>query len=248
MLLAPPPEAAIPAPAVDEFEDLRRTADQVTIHQGTRVWERLGLLGRGVAYGLAAAAALELTWNGGDTRTALVLLDALTVVVAAAALWHLGVAVWGDRDVLRPGPRRVRHLVSAVKGLLCAGLALVLAAVASGRADEWSLDALVEPGGRVLAGAVAAVLFTVAVWLFPWSRDDVLEVFGRAARAGVVALLAYLVLDVSIQPDGAGSADLGAATASLVDDAIGRWTVSAIAAGLACYALYSCIEACRRRL
>ena len=243
MLLAPPPDAA-----VDEFEDLRRTADQVTIHEGTQLWGRLGLLGRGVAYGLAAAAALELTWNGSGTPTGRALLGALAAVVGVAALWHLGVALWGDRDQLRPTTRLAHRAISAVKGLFYGGVALLLVAVLAGEAEGWTADALVEPGGRVLAGAAAAFLFTLALWCFPWSSEGTLESLGLAARAAVVALLGYLVLDLSIQSDGAGSAGLGQALAGLVDDAFGRWTVTAIAVGLACYGLSSWIQAARRHM
>ena len=53
--------------------------------------------------------------------------------------------------------------------------------------------------------------------------------------------------DVSVEPDGSETAGFDQALAALVDDSFGRWTVAAIAAGLACYAVWSWIEAARRR-
>ena len=94
---------------VDEFEDLRRTADEVDIDEGTELWARLGLVCRGVAYMVAGALAFQVAWSAGsaasaDTEGALHavadeplgrgLFVALAVALAGAGIWRLGEAIW----------------------------------------------------------------------------------------------------------------------------------------------------------
>ena len=77
---------------------------------------------------------------------------------------------------------------------------------------------------------------------------DVVGVVGLTGRAAVVALLGYLLLRASLEHDPQEAAGVDEALRSLVDEAYGRWVVTAIAVGLACYGLYSWIEARYRRL
>ena len=101
---------------VDQFEDLRRSASQVEIHQRNDLWPRLGFVGRGVVYLVVAALALQIAWSGApdteaskegavravaDQPAGQALLVGLVVALTAYALWRLGEALWGHRDELR---------------------------------------------------------------------------------------------------------------------------------------------------
>jgi hypothetical protein len=134
--------------------------------------------------------------------------------------------------------------------------------------ESWTAAALDAPGGQVLVGAAAVVLLGVAAWTvhrglarkYEKRLDtsdmgpvvgrivDVVGVAGLTARGAVVALLGYLLLRASLDHDPAEAAGVDGALRSLVDEAYGRWIVTVIAVGIACYGLYSWIEARYRRL
>jgi hypothetical protein len=261
---------------VDEFEDLRRSADEVKIDEGTELGARLGLVGRGVAYMIAGAVAFQIAWSGAaadagagalravaDEPVGRGLLVALAVALAGGALWHLGEALWGGRDELHPRRRMWKRLLSAIKAVTYAGLAAGTLWFVLG--DPGTVAA---PRSPVLVGSAAAVLFVAAVWMVSrgLSRDDpkrldtdemgrirrgaidLVGMVGLTARGAAVALLGYLLLRASIGDDPAQAADLEDTVRSFVAEPYGRWIVTAIAVGLACYGLYSWIEARYRRL
>jgi hypothetical protein len=134
--------------------------------------------------------------------------------------------------------------------------------------ESWTAEVLALSGGQVLVGAAAVVLFGVAAWLVyrAFSKKyekrldtsemgpvtgravDVVGVAGLIGRAAVVAVLGFLLLQASLEHDPSEAAGVDEALRSMVDEAYGRWIVTAIAAGLACYGLYSWIEARYRRL
>ena len=262
---------------VDEYDDLRRTAAQVEIDEGTELGARLGLFGRGVAYMIAGAVAFQVAWSGAseagagagglravaDEPVGRGLLIALAVALAGGALWHLGEALWGERAELHPRRRTWRRLVSAGKAVAYAGLAAGTLWFVLG--DPGTVTA---PRSPVLVGSAAAVLFVIAVWMISrgLSRDDpkrldtdemgrirrgvvdVLGTVGLTARGALVALLGYLLLRAAIGDDPLQSADLEDTVRSFVAEPYGRWTLTAIAVGLGCYGLYSWIEAAYRRL
>ena len=64
----------------------------------------------------------------------------------------------------------------------------------------------------------------------------------------MVALLGYLLLRASLDATPSEAAGVDQVLGAFVDQAYGRWIVTAIAVGLACYGLYSWIEARYRRL
>jgi hypothetical protein len=281
--------------ALDQFEDLRRSATQVDVHQHSDLWPRLGFVGRGVVYLVVAALALQIAWSRatdteaskeGAVRTVAeqpaghALLVVLAVAFSAYALWRLGEAVRGHRDELRRRKRTAKRVHSALIGVVYAALAVTSVrfvlgdAGAEGRAgsgsaeESWTAEVLAVPGGQVLVGAAAVVLFGVALWMvhralsrgyekrldtadmgrFTGRLVDVVGVAGLTARAAVVGVLGYLLLQASLEHDPSEAAGVDEALRSMVDEAYGRWIVTAVAAGLACYGLYSWIEARFRRL
>ena len=183
--------------------------------------------------------------------------------MSGAGLWRLGEAVWGARDELRPRKRTMRRLLSAGKALVYLGLVVATVLLVSDDAGT-----LTPPRGPVLVGSAAAVLFVAAAWMLDrgFSKDgprwldtralgpvvrrtvDAVGTVGLTARAAVVALLGYLLLRTSLDPDAEESAGVDQVLGAFVDQAYGRWIVTAIAVGLACYGLYSWIEARYRRL
>lgn len=281
--------------AVDQFEDLRRSAVQVDIHERNELWPRLGFVGRGVVYLVLATLALQIAWSSAPTTEASkegavravaeqpagnAMLIALAVALSAYGLWRLGQALWGHRDELRRRKRTVKRVHSAVVAVVYAALAVTAVrfvlgdAGAEGRSgsgsteESWTAEALAVPGGQVLVGAAAVVLFGVALWMVHRALSggyekrldtgemgrvtgrlvDVVGIAGLTARAAVVAVLGFLLLQASLEHDPREAAGIDEALRSMVDDPYGRWIVTAIAAGLACYGLYSWIEARYRRL
>ena len=281
--------------AVDQFEDLRRSAAQVDIHQRNDLWPRLGFVGRGVVYLVVAALALQIAWSSAPTTEASkegavravaeqpagnALLIVLAIALSAYGLWRLGQALWGHRDEFRSRKRTAKRVHSAVVAAVYAALAATAVRFVTGDAggagragtgrdeESWTAEVLSVPGGQVLVGAAAVVLFGVALWMvhralsggyekrldtgemgrFTGWAVDVVGVAGLTARAALVAVLGFLLLQASLERDPREAAGVDEALRSMVDDAYGRWIVTAVAAGLACYGLYSWIEARYRRL
>lgn len=180
---------------VDEFEDLRRTAEQAVSGDGsdwTEWWARVGFVARGIVYVVVGLIAVHIAWSerpgteaskAGAVRTiadrpfGTGLLVALSAALAGYALWRFAEALWGKRDEVDRHKRNVKRFWSAAKGLVYVGLLLSIVRFVMGDGgssgtsggpaaeESWTAVVLGLPGGQVLVGAAAAVLIGFAGWL-----------------------------------------------------------------------------------
>jgi hypothetical protein len=168
----------------------RRAADSPAMQRLAKV----GLVCRGVLYGLIGVLALQIAFGGGGreadkngairTVAALpfgaVILWVMVVGFAALTVWQASEAVFGAhklKDRVEPISRVV------VYAFICATLLIMLLAGKSGSDDQRSQDVtgklLALPGGQVIVGAIG--LGIVALGLY-WMRYGVKKEFRKQLR------------------------------------------------------------------
>jgi len=140
----------------------------------------------------------------------------------------------------------------------------------SGRESEesWTATLLDLPGGRLWVGAGALVLIGVAGWLayrglaqkYEKRLDthemgpvtgrvvDVVGVVGLTARGAIVGFAGYLLLRAALEYDPDEAAGIDGTLRELAERPYGQVILTILGVGIACYGLYSWVEARYRRL
>ena len=134
--------------------------------------------------------------------------------------------------------------------------------------ESWTATVLDLPGGRLWVGAVAVALVGVAGWLayrglaqkYEKRLDthemgpvtgrivDVVGVVGLTARGAIVGFAGYLLLRAALDYDPDEAAGVDGTLRELAAQPFGKAILTALGIGIACYGLYSWVEARYRRL
>jgi uncharacterized membrane protein YidH (DUF202 family) len=134
--------------------------------------------------------------------------------------------------------------------------------------ESWTAAALGLPGGRLWVGAAAVVLIGVGGWLayrgigqkYEKRLDthemgavtgrvvDVVGVVGLTARGAIVGFAGYLLLRAALDYDADEAAGVDGTLRELADQPFGQAILTVLGVGIACYGLYSWVEARYRTL
>jgi hypothetical protein len=246
---------------------------------------RLGLASRAGIYLLMSVLAFEVAYGHTnketDQRGALqavskggfgkALLVLLAVGFACYALWRFSEAAFG---VVGEGKKAGPRAKSFVRGLIYASFAVTAIEVLAGSGGSQSsqqkgatADVMAHPGGRLLVGAVGAVVVIVGLAMIlegakkkflryldmsqatTGTRKTVtrLGMVGTIARGAVIGLAGALVVEAAVtySPSKAGGLDVALHT--LARQPYGKVLLTVAAAGLLAFALYGLAEARWRR-
>jgi Domain of Unknown Function (DUF1206) len=203
-----------------------------------------------------------------------VLLVILAIGLASYAFWRLTRALVGDGAEQRDEPSdRVAALAGGIAyAALCVGAIGILAGSGSSssstKAKETTAGILGWSGGPAIVVIAGLVLIGVAAYqgnkgiskdfLEDAKTDEmsepvrrgytVLGVVGLVARAVVFALIGYGLIKAAIDYDPKEAVGLDGALRKLGDSSLGPFILAAVAAGLACFALYSTADARYRKV
>lgn len=134
--------------------------------------------------------------------------------------------------------------------------------------ESWTATLLDLPGGRLWVGAAAVALFGIAGWLvyrglaqkYEKRLDthemgpvtgrvvDVVGVVGLTARGAIVGFAGYLLLRAALEYDPDEAAGIDGTLRELAERPYGQVILTVLGVGIACYGLYSWVEARYRRL
>jgi hypothetical protein len=217
--------------------------------------------------------ALEtLASNPGGTA----LLAALAVGFAAFAVWQATEAVLGHRQRSAGTERTAHRVVSGGRAVLFAALAVtsvrfVFGSRASDSAQQQSsatADLLALPAGPLLVGALGlAVVVTGGVLVYRGVRKkfrenldtaempaevrhpaEVLGLVGYTAKGIVLGIAGVLVIAAAVTFDPEKSRGLDAALKTLGGQPFGKVLLTLVALGLACFGVYSVVDARYRHI
>lgn len=248
---------------------------------------RLGYAARALVWGIISVTALVLALgNGGQTQDSqgalrtlagqpygTVLLWAVTVGLAAYALWRLLQAFTNHEDSLAKSlwMRAYYGIRGALYGFLAlSAWRIVTRSGSSGGNDRQSMmsRALELPAGQWIAGAVGVGIVGYGLW--QWYRAatrhwhdalktgqmssslrsvvDLSGVAGYLARGVLMGVIGGYVVwgAVTYDPDKAIGTDQ--ALSQLTDTGYGPWVLAVVAVGLLGFALFSLAEAFYRRI
>jgi hypothetical protein len=251
---------------------------------------RLGLVARGIIYitigGLAFLAAFTTGGQTTDKEGAMQkigeqpfghqLLWLLALGILGYILWRWAQAIF---DLEREGDEgkglltRTGYFASGVaySGLLVATMKTAMgSATKSGEqsTQDWTATLLEQPFGRWLAGAVALIIFGVAVVQFVQAaRCDFARFLrggeltaeqerwaiqigrlGHAARGVAFLLIGWFMAQAALQSQASEAGGMAQALATLARQPYGVWLLGAVGAGLAFFGVYSLVEARYRQI
>jgi hypothetical protein len=214
--------------------------------------------GRGEADGTGALRLIAVEPLGA------LLLAAIAVGLVALALWQTSLVVWGYRRH-RGGKRVERRIVSAGRtvvyltvGVAAGRFAFGAQASAAAEQEQATAGALGLPGGQFIvgfAGIVVVAIGTALLWrgLTRGFRENLdvaamsegtrrwalrLGQAGYTAKGVVFGIVGLLVIFAAVTFDPDKSRGLDAALKTLAAQPYGRWLLSALALGIACYGCY----------
>jgi len=196
-----------------------------------------------------------------------VLVLAIAVGFGCLAVWQsvLAIKAWA-------GATGARRMVAAGKALVDAALCFVALAIAASRGapsggNQQAVDitgrVMRHTAGRYVVGAAGVAIGAAGLFLIvkgvrrrydvevhindvPAGVRGTFEAIGgvgMCARGVIVALLGYFVVQAALTFNPSHAKGLDGVLASVVHDPWGPWLLSAIALGLACFGLFSLVEA-----
>jgi hypothetical protein len=214
--------------------------------------------GRGEADGTGALRLIAVEPLGA------LLLAAIAVGLVALALWQTSLVVWGYRRH-RGGKRVERRIVSAGRtvvyltvGVAAGRFAFGAQASAAAEQERATAGALGLPGGQFIVGFAGIVVVAIGAALL-WRgltrgfRENLdvaamsegtrrwalrLGQAGYTAKGVVFGIVGLLVIFAAVTFDPDKSRGLDAALKTLAAQPYGRWLLSALALGIACYGCY----------
>jgi hypothetical protein len=202
-----------------------------------------------------------------------VLLGLLAVGLAGFAAWQVTEVVRGHTERSAGVERVAYRVVSGGRAVLFGALAVTAARFALGAgqssaAQQRSATAelLGLPGGQLLVGAIGAVVVVIgAVLVYRGATRrfrehlgampaevrhpaEVLGLVGYCAKGVVLGVAGGLVIAAAVTFDPDKSRGLDAALTTLGGQPFGKVLLVAVAAGLACFGVYSVVDARYRRI
>jgi hypothetical protein len=219
-----------------------------------------------------SGALATLASNPGGTA----LLGVLGIGFLGFAAWQVTEAIRGHRERSAGAERVLHRVISAGRVLLFGALAAASASFAFGSRNSDSAaeqqsttaDLLGLPGGQVLVGAIGLTVVVVGAVLvyrgvarkFHENLDTaamprevehpttVLGVLGYSAKGVVLGIAGALVVSAAVTFDPSKSRGLDAALKTLGEQPYGKALLCTAAAGLACFGLYSIVDARYRKI
>jgi type IV secretory pathway VirB2 component (pilin) len=203
-----------------------------------------------------------------------VLLWLVIIGFVGYAVWLATEAAWGHRREQEAGKRTAKRIESAVKAviyLLLAALAvrIVTASSSGGQGAETATAKVLDmTGGQLLVSLAGVVVIAVAAlltWrglrtkfeehldlgrLGPRARSAVVNLgkIGYIARGVTFGIVGVLIIAAAVTFDPNKARGFDAALRTVAAQPYGPWLLSVIALGLACFGVYSFVEARYRRL
>jgi hypothetical protein len=219
-----------------------------------------------------AGALAALAQNPGGTA----LLVVLAVGFAAFAVWQATEAVRGHTERSAGTERNAYRAVSAGRAVIFGVLAATSLRFAFGsrnadsaeKQQSATADLLGLPGGRWLVGAIGlGVVVTGAVLVYRGVKRkfrehldtasmpaevrrpaELLGTAGYAAKGVVLGVVGVLVVAAAVTFDADKSRGLDAALRTLGDQPFGKVLLCLVAAGLACFGIFSFVDARYRHI
>jgi Domain of Unknown Function (DUF1206) len=246
---------------------------------------RFGLVAKGVSFGLVAVLAIELALGRGgkatdregalrtiaDGSVGRLIVIALAIGFGAYALWRLAQVFLGHDVEERGGEAKWgKRLSSLGKAAIYAALCWTAIEIltgggggGSGGEQEATKGILGWPAGRWIVGAIALVIFGVALWNLyrglsgkyeeqlkmgemsererRWTRR--VAVTGLVARAVVFGIVAWFFFKAAADYDAKKARGLDGALRQLAHEPYGAWLLGIVAAGLMAFGLFCLIQA-----
>jgi hypothetical protein len=267
----------------------QRAADLAGNGEALERLAQVGLVAYGLVHLLIAWLALQLAWGGGgggeaDQSGAMAtlaeqpfgkpLLWVLTVGLAALAVWQLAEVLRYRTQLRGPAEEKKKAVTKMVKAVAKAVVYAVLAVTAvryaagSGRSSSGQQQQTVSgvlgwPGGRVLVGIAALVLFGIGVnhvrkavkRSFMKEIDtgqasekerrliERLGQVGYPAKGASLALVGGLFGWAAITFDPAKASGLDGAMHTVLSAPLGQWLLTLVALGLAAFGVFSFFRA-----
>ena len=247
---------------------------------------RFGLVAKGVSFGLVAFLAIELALGRGgkatdregalrtiaDGSVGRLIVIALAIGFGAYALWRLAQVFLGHDVEERGGEAKWgKRLSSLGKAAIYAALCWTAIEIltgsgnsgGSGGEQEATRGILGWPGGRWIVGAIALVIFGVALWNLyrglsgkyedqlkmgemsdrerRWTRR--IAVTGLVSRAVVFGIVAWFFFRAAADYDARQARGLDGALRKLAHEPYGQVLLAVVAVGLLAFGAFCLIQA-----
>jgi uncharacterized membrane protein YidH (DUF202 family) len=229
---------------------------------------RVGLVAKGISYGLVGLLALKLALGDGGAATSnqgamqhlastsfgAFLLVLLAIGLAAYALWRL-IQAWKGTE----------RFVNAARVLIYGALTYSAVRILTGSGEQsqnrsahkTTAAVLGWPGGTWIVGAIGAVLIGIGLyqlymgvsrkfeekWRGQSDIGNVVGVVGHIARFVVLALIGIFAIKAAVDYNPQKAVGLDGALQKLVHESYGSFLLGVTAAGLIAYAVFCFFDA-----
>jgi hypothetical protein len=229
---------------------------------------RIGLVAKGISYGIVGLLALKLALGDGGAATSnqgamqhlagtafgTFLLVVLAIGLAAYAVWRL-IQAWQGTE----------RSANAARVLIYGGLTYTAVKILTGSTEQsqnksahkTTAAVLSWPGGTWLVGIVGAILICVGLyqlymgisrkfeekWRGQSDVGNVVGVIGHVARFIVLALVGVFAIKAAVDYNPQQSVGLDGALQKLAHASYGSYLLGLTAAGLIAYALFCFFDA-----
>jgi Domain of Unknown Function (DUF1206) len=229
---------------------------------------RVGLIAKGVSYGLVGVLALKLALGDGGAATSnqgamqhlagtsfgAIVLVLLAIGLAAYAVWRL-IQAWQGTE----------RFVNAARFLIYGALTYTAVKILSGAGEQsqnksahkTTAVVLSWPGGTVIVGLIGAVLIGIGLyqlymgvsrkfeekWRGQSDIGNVVGVVGHIARFIVLALVGVFAIKAAVDYNPKQAVGLDGALQKLANESYGSFLLGLTAAGLIAYGVFCFVDA-----
>lgn len=229
---------------------------------------RVGLVAKGISYGLVGVLALELALGDGGAATSNqgamqhlagssfgeILLVLLAIGLAAYAVWRL-IQAWQGTE----------RFVNAARFVIYGALTYSAVRILSGAGEQSQNQSahkttaaiLGWPGGPVIVGLVGAILIGVGLyqlsmgvsrkfaekWRGQSDLGNVVGVIGHVARFVVLVLMGVFAIKAAVDYNPEKAVGLDGALQKLAHESYGSYLLGVTAAGLIAYGVFCFVDA-----
>ena len=229
---------------------------------------RVGLIAKGISYGLVGALALKLALGDGGAATSnqgamqhlagtsfgVVVLILLAIGLAAYAVWR-AIQAWQGEE----------RLVNTSRVVIYGALAYTAVRIVTGSEEQsqnksarkTTAVVLSWPGGTVIVGLIGAVLIGIGLyqlylgvsrkfeekWRGQSDVGNVVGVIGHVARFVVLALIGVFAIKAAADYNPKQAVGLDGALQKLAHESYGSFLLGVTAAGLLAYCIFCFVDA-----